>query len=199
MPIDSGVVAKAARRALVRAQARHEAWSGWWWAPPEYVATVEIAQAVSRLDDVAWVTPEHNVRDTLRLAGGGMGRPAAKLPKQGRFDIVVWQGNRPNGVIEVKTRSYATLLADVARVCAAIRNAQGIRWGLVAFIYAWGDGTEKRGRRRVLARTASLATQAQNLAYGEGMAFTRHCGRTRERDDGAWAPEVFEIRRRRAR
>lgn len=53
MPIDSGMVAQTTKRALVRAQARHEAWSGWWWAPPEYVATVEIAQAVHRLAAVA--------------------------------------------------------------------------------------------------------------------------------------------------
>ncbi len=199
MTIDSRVVAQTTRRALVRAQERHEAWSGWWWAPPEYVATVEIAQAVYRLEDVAWVTPEHNVRDTLRLAGGGMGRPAAVLPKQGRFDIVVWERSKPIGVIEVKTRGYATLRADVARVCAAIRNARGIGWGLVAFIYAWGDGMEKQGRDRVRDRTDSLATEAQNVVHRERMAFTRHGGRTRRRDDGAWAAEVFEIRRSMAR
>ena len=195
MSIDSGMVAKTTRRALVKAQGRHEAWSGWWWAPPEYVATVEIAQAVYGLDDVTWVTPEHNVRDALRRAGGGMGRPAAVLPKQGRFDIVVWEGYRPKGVIEVKTRGYATLHQDVARVCAALRNARGISWGLVAFIYAWGDGREKQGRDRVRDRTDSLATEAQDVAYRERMAFTRHKGRTCRRDDGAWAAEVFEIRR----
>lgn len=195
MTIDSRVVAQTTRRALIRAQERHEAWSGWWWAPPEYVATVEIAQAVYRLEDVKWVTPEHNVRDTLRQARGGMGRPADVLPKQGRFDIVVWEQSRPAGVIEVKTRGYATLRADVARVCAAIRNARGIGWGLVAFIYAWGDGTEKEGRDRVRDRTDSLATDAQNMVHLERMAFTRHGGRPRRRDEGAWAAEVFEIRR----
>lgn len=197
--IDSGLVARTTRQALVKAQARHEAWSGWWWPPPEYVATVAITEAVHRLEDVKWVTPEHNVRDTLRQAGGGMGRPAAVLPRQGRFDIVVWQGSRPKGVIEVKTRGYSTLQADVKRVCAAIRNARRIDWGLVAFIYAWGDGKEKDGRDRVLDRTDSLVTDAQDLVHGEGMAFARHRGRTRRRDDGAWAAEVFEIRRRKRR
>ena len=199
MPIESRVVAQTTRRALVKAQERYEAWSGWWCAPPEYVATVEIAEAVYRLDDVAWVTPEHNVRDTLRRAGGGMGRPAAELPKKGRFDIVVWGRVKPKGVIEVKTRGYETMQADVARVCAAIRNARGIGWGLVAFIYAWGDGIEKPGRERVLDRTDSLATQAQDVVDRERMVLTRHQGRTRRRDDGAWAAEVFEIRRNRAR
>ena len=195
MTIDPRVVAKATRRALIRAKKRYEVWSGWWWAPPEYVATVEIAQAIHRLEDVAWVTPEHNVRDTLRQARGGMGRPAEALPKQGRFDIVVWEPSRPTGVIEVKTRGYTTLRADVGRVCAAIRNAQGIGWGLVAFIYAWGDGVEKEGRDRVRDRTDSLATDAQNMVHRQRMAFTRHGGRPRRRGEGAWAAEVFEIRR----
>ena len=199
MPIDSRVVAQTTRRALVKAQERHETWSGWWWAPPEYVATVEIAQAVYRLEDVDWVTPEHNVRDALRRAGGGMGRPASALPKQGRFDIVVWGGSRPKGVIEVKTRGYSTLQADVERVCGAIRNARGIGWGLVAFIYAWGDGIEKQARDRVLDRTNNLATEAKDVVHRQRMAFTRHRGRIRRRDDGAWVAEVFEIRRGRAR
>ena len=199
MPIDSQLVARTTRRALVRAQARHEEWSGWWSAPPEYVATVAIADAVHRIDDVAWVTLEHNVRNTLRQARGGLGRPAAVLPKQGRFDIVVWQGSRPKGVIEVKTRGYSTLRADIERVCAAIRNTRGIGWGLVAFIYAWGDGKEKEGRDRVLDRTASIATEAQGVVQHEGMVFTRHRGKTRRRHDGAWAAEVFEIRRDKAR
>lgn len=194
MVIDPEAVARTARRALVKAQARHELWSGWWWAPPEYVGTIAIAEAVYRLEDVAWVTPEHNVGDTLRQAGGGMGRPAEVLPRRGRFDIVVWGGFRPVGVIEVKTRGYSTLKRDVERVCAAIRNARGIRWGVVAFIYAWGDGQQKAGRERVLDRTGSLAAEAEQVVGDFRMGFTRHKGKTRVRDEGAWAAEVFEIR-----
>ena len=87
----------------------------------------------------AKVTLEHNVRDVLKAAHGAKGRPADSLPKQGRFDIVVWNAWGPNGVIEVKTRGYSTLLRDVRRVCAAVSNAERIRWGLVAYVYALED------------------------------------------------------------
>lgn len=102
MPIDSGMVARTVRRALEKAQERHEEWSGWWWAPPEYVATVEVAGAVRRCAGVAWVTPEYGTLRTLNDPAGGIG--PSKLPPQGRFDIVVWTNKRPRGVIEVKTR-----------------------------------------------------------------------------------------------
>ena len=196
VPINPKKVAQAARRGLLGAQRRHESWSGWWWPPPEYVATVAIAEAVSRLEGVDWVTPEHNVRDTLRLAGGGIGRPAGELPKQGRFDVVVWSGSRPAGVIEVKTRGYSTLEADAKRVCAAIRNAPGIRWGMVAFIYAWGEGEQKPAVDRVRDRTGRLAAKAEDLAQGYGMTFRRHRAKIRQEDEGAWVPVVFEFRAR---
>ena len=101
--IDVKEVAAAAKRGLVSAQRIYESWSGWWWAPPEYVGTMGVAKAVHRLESVKWVTLEHNVRDALREARGGMGRPADNLSKRGRFDIVVWGTNKPQGVIEVKT------------------------------------------------------------------------------------------------
>ncbi|MCY3794704.1 MAG: hypothetical protein OXG51_10055 [Gammaproteobacteria bacterium] len=195
MAIVPRTVARTARDALTKAQARYERWSGWWWAPPEYVATVEIAEAVHRLSGVDWVTPEHNVGDTLRVAGGGMGRPASVIPKAGRFDLVVWSGEQPAGVIEVKTKGYQTIIKDVERVCAAIRNTDAIDWGVVAFIYAWGDGQRKSGKERVLDRTARLEAKANEEAGKRGMKFTRHNGKIRVRDGGAWAAEAFQISR----
>ena len=195
MAIDPRTVARTAKRALTNAQARYEKWSGWWWAPPEYVATVEIAEAVHPLNGVAWVTPEHNVGDTLRIAGGGMGRPAGVIPRAGRFDLVVWSGEQPAGVIEVKTKGYQTINKDVERICAAIRNADAIHWGVVAFIYAWGDGQSKSGRKRVLDRTASLEVKANEVADKCRMKFTRHRGKIQPRNGGAWVAEAFQISR----
>ena len=191
-------MARTVRRALVKAQARHHEWTGLWWPPPEYVATVEIADAVYRLEDVDWVTPERGVEDTLQRAGRGPGRPANALRSQGRFDIVVWSGNQPAGVIEVKTRTWSALKKDVERVCATIRNAQRIDWGIVAFISfinAFADGPQKMGRERVLDRTRNLAAESEQVVGDYGLRFTRHRGKTRLEDEGAWTAEVFEIYR----
>jgi len=189
-------VAAAAKRGLVTARGTYESWSGWWGSPPEYAGTMGVAKAVHRLESVRWVTLEHNVRDALREARGGMGRPAENLSKKGRFDIVVWGTEKPQGVIEVKTRGYSTLGRDVARVCNAIENAKGIRWGLVAYLYAWGDGEIKEGKDRVSSRVEGIADRAQQLVHRRGMHFERHWGRPRVRNGGAWTVEVLEIRRR---
>ena len=168
---------------------------GWWWAPPEYVGTIGIAKAVHRLQSVKWVTLEHNVRDALCEARGGMGRPAKNLSKQGRFDIVVWGTKRPQGVIEVKTRGYSKLDRDVARVCDAIKNAKGIRWGLVAYLYACRDGENKEGKDRVADRVKAIADRAESEVDRRGMHFERHRGRPRVRKSGAWTVEVLQVRR----
>ena len=62
--IDSNMAARKARNALLKAQASYEDMSGWWDPPPENVATLAIAQAVRKVDDVDWVTLEYNVRQT---------------------------------------------------------------------------------------------------------------------------------------
>ena len=193
--IDGEEVAAAAKRGLVNAQKTYESWSGWWWAPPEYVGTMGVAKAVHRLESVKWVTLEHNVRDALREARGGMGRPAKNLSRQGRFDIVVWGATKPQGVIEVKTRGYSTIVGDVERVCNAIENAKSLRWGLVAYLYAWGDGLAKDGKDRVMARVDGIADRAKRLVDLRAVHLKRHRGRPRARKGGAWTVEVLEIRR----
>ena len=193
--IDSAEVARAAKKGLVRAQSTYECWSGWWEPPPEYLATVSIARTVHRLESVRWVTLEHNVRDALREGRGGLGRPANSVPKQGRFDIVVWSARLPRGVIEVKTRGYSKLVNDVKRVCDTLRNTETIEWGLVAYLYACGDGEEKDGRDRVLDRIDGVVESAEAVVKKRAINLTRHRGRPRVRENGAWTAEVLEIRR----
>ena len=192
MPIDSDEVARTARKALEKAQRRHEEWSGWWWAPPEYVATVEVAGAVRECAGVRWVTPEYGISDTLAGAGRSRGRPP-KLPAQGRFDIVVWSKKRPRGVIEVKTRGQSKLIGDVERVCKAIKGSR-IRWGLVAFLCAGQDHEAKSGVDWVRERTDRFADEAAGIVDDHGLESVRHPGVMREETDGAWVAEVLEIR-----
>ena len=192
--MEAGEMAKVAKRGLINAQRTYESWSGGSMTPPEYFATVSIARSVARVPGVAKVTLEHNVRCVLKAARGGKGRPADTLPKQGRFDIVVWNRRGPNGVIEVKTRGYSTLLRDVRRVCDAVRNAERIRWGLVAYLYALEDGDGKSGSERVADGVSSVAERAGRTARRRGSAMRRHRGRPRKRDKGAWTAEVLEFR-----
>ena len=134
------------------------------------------------------------MRDVLKAAHGGKGRPADTLPKQGRLDVVIWNTWGPNGVIEVKTRGYLTLLRDVRRVCDAVRNAERIRWGLVAYVYALEDREEKSGSERVADGVSSVAERAARTARRRRCAMRRHRGRPRKRNGGAWTAEVLEIR-----
>ena len=192
--MESREVARLAKRGLVNAQQLYEAWSKNWAAPPEYLATVSIARSVSRLGGVDKVTLEGNVGDVLYAAHGGMGRPAESLPRQGRFDIVVWNTWGPNGVVEVKTRGYSTLLRDVRRVCDALANAERIRWGLVAYLFAMDDGEGKEGKLRVADGTSSVAARASRIAARRRCTMRRHAGRARSREGGAWTAEVLEFR-----
>lgn len=194
MPIDSDEVARTARKALEKAQKRHEEWSGWWWAPPEYVATVQVAGAVHQCAKVAWVTPEYGITDTLACAGRSTGSKP-DLPPQGRFDIVVWTKKRPRGVIEIKTRGISKLPGDVERVCEAIAASKRIDWGLVAFICARYNGDAKSGRDWVRDETSHFAENAKRTVKEHGLASVRHRGKMHKEEDGAWVAEVLEIRR----
>ena len=75
MAIDPNDIAHSARRALMKAQRRYERLTGLWWRPsPEYVGTVYIMDALSRIDGVEWLIPEHGAVETLQDAQGGVGR-----------------------------------------------------------------------------------------------------------------------------
>ncbi len=193
MPIDSELVADKCYRGLFKAHERYETWSGWWWRPPECLALYEIADAVHRLEKVYWVTPEFSVRETLSEARVGKGRPPKVLPKQGRFDIVVWNSRNPEGVIEVKTRGDTSPLEkDVERVCNAISRTTGIRWGVVAFMCARDDVESKSGKDRVRERLDKLSATAQTVAERRGVKFVQsRRSRPRIRKGGAVAVGVF--------
>lgn len=191
MAIDPAAVAKAARRGLRRAQTTYQAWSGL-WAPPEPMTTVSVAKAIRSVDGVAWVTLEHNIDDVMSRARPRPG-PKPDLPKQGRFDVVVWRStNVPSGVIEIKSIWSARLIGDVRRVCRAIRGTQRIRWGLVACIYAFDDAG-RSGEDQAAERAASAVGEAEVVVDRFNLRLKRHRGRPRSEDDGGWMVQVLEI------
>ena len=191
MAIDSTSVAKAARRGLRKAQVTYQAWSGL-WAPPEPMTAIGVAKAIRSVDGVAWVTLEHNIDDVLSRARPRPG-PKPDLPKQGRFDVVVWRStNVPSGVIEIKSIWNARLIRDVRRVCRAIRGTQRIRWGLVACIYALDDAG-RPGEERVRDRATNALREAETVVGDLELRLKRHRSRPRSEDDGGWMVQVLEI------
>ena len=128
-----------------------------------------------------------------KVAVAWEGRPIACRSRAGSTS---WCGARlPRGVIEVKTRGYSKLVNDVKRVCDTLRNTETIEWGLVAYLYACGDGEEKDGRDRVLDRIDGVVESAEAVVKKRAINLTRHRGRPRVRENGAWTAEVLEIRR----
>ncbi len=203
MAITSELVARKCKDGLQKAQKHYQDWSGWSWPLPECVATVETAltvnKAVRKADDRSWVTPEFSVRKTLKKAGLRP-RPGPKhgvLPKQGRFDIVAWIGERPIGVIEVKTRG-TSLERDMERVSLAISLGPSIRWGIVATMIAIQSGERKSAEDRLRTRMGSRIEEAGRVAVSRGVKFNK-CWETRPKQDdsdgGSWAVQVFEFRR----
>ena len=124
-------------RGIAAAHAQYEKWTDereWLSNGAEYVATVQIAKRISRyVDDRGYVTVEQNIREALintprRLRG----RRRVRLPRKGRFDIVVWNSeDEAIGVVEVKTRTlvWSSVKRDVGRVCEALEKFPGLRWG----------------------------------------------------------------------
>ena len=191
MAVDATSVAKAARRGLLRAQATYHAWSGM-WAPPEPMTTVSVAKAIRSVDGVAWVTLEHNIDDVLSRARPRPG-PKPDLPKQGRFDVVVWRStNVPSGVIEIKSIWNAKLIRDVRRVCRAIRGTERIRWGLVACIYALDDAG-RPGKDRARDQATNALSEAETVVGDLKLKLKKHRSRPRSEDDGGWMVQVLEI------
>ena len=186
-------------KAIARAQDEYESWSGgaWLWEAPEYMATTGIARAVQRLETVAYVTMENNVRNAIKNARGSVvGRRNARLSPDGRFDVVVWNTTAPRGLIEVKTSvgGYSSLRKDVEKLCTALTKATDIRWGLVAYFISLAHGERKGAKERLTDRTDEIARRATE-SVPRGFRSERRASTVRVNDGGAWTAEVLEFTR----
>ena len=186
-------IARRVLDAFRRADAKYLAMSGGWrlHAAPEYFATVAIAKRIAKVD---YVTLEQNIDDAIGWSGGRrLEASADNLSMKGRFDLAVWgEGNEGiKGVIEVKLGTwftYAKVGGDVRRVCAALRRAPRLRWGMCAFHFACWTEVSKPGAERVDDRMQNILQSSQRHAAKNEMTCRAFFGeRTGVEDWNGWS------------
>ena len=192
---------------IAAAHAQYENWTDereWLSGGAEYIATVQIAKRIRRyVDDVCYVTVEQNIREALiNTPRRPRGRRRVRLPRKGRFDIVVWNsGDEAIGVVEVKTRTlvWSSVRRDVGRVCEALAKFPGLRWGLVAYYMHMGEGTYKSAAERIRTRTRTITRNARAHAAESNLSCRRRKGKLVSLDfeEGieAWRAEVLAFTR----
>ena len=197
-------IIKRSLKGVIKAQEHYECWSGgcWLWEAPEYLVTTYIARQISTIEDTDYyVTVEHKVRDAIDDAGGlGRGRPPHALRLDGRFDILLWDGEKPSSVVEVKNQvsSSFQLRSDVARVCAVLdpRRAEEIQDGLLVFYTSkYLKGNEKGVKCFVADRLDRIEAETRQLVEETGRTWeAAKRSKVKRLEDSAWAAAVFHIR-----
>lgn len=189
--------------AIAKAQCDYDKWSGgdWLGSAAEYMATVTIAKALTRLDEVPYVTMEGNVRSAVKEAAGAVrARGRRRIRPQGRCDIVLWEYDIPRVLLEVKTRvsGYSKVERDIKRLRTALHSAPDILWCMVAYYVSFEPGRHKPAEDRVTQRVDRVYERAVDVANRDGSyRVSRHPSRVNTGAGGAWTAEVLKIDRSR--
>ena len=152
-------------QAMTETENVYKKWSNsdHWNETPEYLSTVCIARRLVENLGVA-VTLEDGIEGVLKETKMTKGPDKEGLNRHGRFDIVVWKGDRPIGVIEVKrTHGLAKLKPDIQRICSVLDKAKKIRWGLLAYSTRIWQGERKNANQRVIDKTDKIFSNAENF------------------------------------
>ena len=118
----------------------YQEWSDdeWLCNAPEYFIVVKIAENISKLYGIKYITLEDNVETILNIAKA-KGSKSNIERKTGRFDIVVWgKKGRPRVIIEVKNSVYrkGKIEEDIKRIKEVLKRKKSkstIEFGLIAF------------------------------------------------------------------
>ncbi|MCX9154615.1 type I restriction enzyme HsdR N-terminal domain-containing protein [Niveibacterium sp. 24ML] len=192
----------------------------WLQSAPEYLLTVNVAQALKAAIPVAQRTllMEPHVASTLADAGGiQRGPKAAKLRSGGRYDIVLGHGNGlPRAVIELKNPLWARGLAarhDLDRICHSLLQGKAktqLYTGLFAFYTSSAppvtkDTTAKERLERKWVTEWQRTLQSWAWAEANQSRYEKHLkvavtANIHERDVGkskhAWAAVCVQITRK---
>ena len=188
-----GKIIRRTFKGIAKAQRNYEKWSGGCWAleAAEYLLTTHIAREIAGIGaNGPYITLEHNVREAIADAGGlPQGRPRNALRLQGRFDILLWDGDTPFAVVEVKNQvdGFSRVYDDILNICAVLDLKGSIQFGLVAFYIALPD------EERLENRTDAIVQSAKKFVTANGRGLKRHRPRKEVENDWAWVAEVLEI------
>lgn len=194
-------VANKTLTGISKAQKEYEYWTGgyWLWEAPEYMVTTYIARQISTISDrTFYLTLENNVRDGIKDAGGGKGRPRKDLRFNGKFDILLWWANgTPRAIIEVKNQvpGYSKIKYDASRISAALSQQNTIRCGFIAYYTSLADSTGKLAKNRVDERVCKVASAVKEFAKDNELKFKRYPGKVVKDEASAWTAEVLKISR----
>ena len=193
-------VANKTLAGISKAQKEYEDWTGgcWLWEAPEYVVTTYIAKQISTIDRPFYLTLENKVRDGLKDAGGGKGRPRKDLRFNGKFDILLWWANgTPRAIMEVKNQvpGFSKIKDDVSRISAALKRQNTIRCGFIAYYTSLTDGERKPAKNRVETRVDRVEADVKVFTNKNALRLKRYSRKVVKDEDSAWTAEVLKISR----
>jgi len=175
----------------------YQAWSDgeWLLKAPEYFITVKIAENISKLYGIKYITLEDNVKSILNLAKA-KGTTSNISRKNGRFDIVVWGKNgRPRVIIEVKKYVYRVgkIQEDIQRIREVLKRKKSkstIEFGLIAF-YTSRTYNAKNAKQKLADKMTTMLEEIkeQNNDITFEMFFRGH--EIIKDDTDAWASVVI--------
>lgn len=180
---------------------------GWLWRAPEYWVTTYIAKELMRGIDEAKrvVSLETSVSRALTAAGAKQRGPKkAALHANGRFDIVVGQGNKkPRAVIEVKSpvsdsKPTANIYKDFGRLVSTLSHGRA-RSNINSAIFAFysdiaaprrGDKTAKKKiERKFGGDGCEFHEHVQSYATKHGVQASYHVSKAQ--DEGEYGARIW--------
>ena len=167
---NSSNIIKKTLSGITKAHKDYEKWSGLWLCTgPEYMVTTYIAKEIAT-GTRHYVTLEQDAKESIKEAGGpGSGKftegTRSKL-EGGRFDIVVWDGDTPVTIIEVKNQPHGFsgsngIKGDVDNICRVLKGENSFQYGLVAYYSALNEKNTVSAVKRTSRRVDKIKSAAE--------------------------------------
>lgn len=170
--VSIATVVRGALNGIIKAQREYEKWSGGEWLlyAPEYIATVFVAQEISKLDGSKYVTVENGANAAIEDAGArGRGKLHHKIRANGRFDILLWWADEtPRAPIEVKCQvtRIENIKADLQRIEKVVHRSKedsSFQFGMVVFYSSCKKGKGFSAKEILSKRLENISADCKEL------------------------------------
>ena len=188
--------------AIVKAQKDYVEWSGgyWLWNAPEYMLNIYIAQKITGIDGVPYLTLESGMKSAMDDAGAtGKSKLDGKIRPEGRCDILLWWADEtPRAVIEVKNQisSVDAIKADLERISGTLqRNKENSSFecGVMAYYTSCRNSGGRSAEKRLVNRIDDIKKGAVKLLDGKSTVESYN-KKIRVKDNSAWTAAALLIK-----